>query len=163
PFGMRKGVLSRLPIHLYAFSDGLFIIDAPPAPSGLIGSKVLEIGGRDVSGLASAIRPYLSRETDALLAFEVPFALTLPDLLGAVGADTQGTDIRIKLRQEGRTFTAALAKMDGPLDPDKLPLKLIPPKGIMSPPPDYLARVKDNFWLKQVDRDTLYVQINQCQ
>jgi hypothetical protein len=43
-----------------------------------------------------------------------------------------------------------------------LPLKLIAPKLTKGPVPDYLAHLGENFWLKSIDRQTLYVQINQC-
>jgi tetratricopeptide (TPR) repeat protein len=160
PFGMRKGVLSRLPLQLYVFSDGIFVIDAPQPE--LIGSKVLEIGGRDVAELGIAMRPYLSRDNDAFLPFEVAFGLTLPELLGVLGADTQGANVRLRLHKDERTIAVNLAKQKGPLDPEKLPLKLIAQKGVNGLPPDYLAHLDQNFWLKNLDPETLYVQINQC-
>ena len=140
----------------------MFVIDAPDGQRDLIGSEVLEIGRRTVAALGDAMRPYLSRDNDAFLPFEVAFGLTLPDLLGALGADTNGAKVRLKLRKDKRTITADLAKQEGPLDLEKLPLKLIPPTGGDGPLPDYLTHLDDNFWLKKVDRETVYVQINQC-
>jgi hypothetical protein len=163
PFGMKRGTLSRLPVQLYAFSDGIFVIDAPDSQREWIGSKVLEIGGREVDKLGVSIRPYLSRDNDQFLRFAVPFGLTMPDLLGAVGARVDGGQVKLRLLRDGRTSVVPIEGVEGPLDSEKLPLKLIPPKNRSSPPPDYLAHLAENFWLKSADSSSLYVQMNQCQ
>jgi hypothetical protein len=64
--------------------------------------------------------------------------------------------------KQGRTVTARVASLPGPLDPEKLPLKLIPPRKAAAPPPEYLAHLNENFWLSPTSGDLLYVQINQC-
>jgi tetratricopeptide (TPR) repeat protein len=162
PFGMKKGVLSRLPVQLYAFSDGMFIIDAPPSMEELVATRVVEIGGKDVGALGDALQPYLSRDNDAFLSFELPIALTFPDLLVTAGAAVQDGPVPFKLLHDQRTFIAEVTPLQGPLDPEKLPLKLIAPKKSAAGPPDYLAHLHKNFWLRSLGHDLLYVQINQC-
>ncbi len=162
PFGMRKGALDRLPLHLYAFADGVFVIDAPDAHRGLIGGRLLDIGGKTVEQLRAGLRPYLSRDNDAFLRYEIPFALTLPDLLAVLGSDARGDEVVVKVQKSGGTTTARVRRLKGPLDPEQLPLKLIPPRTVPARPPLYLARLKEPFWLEPVDRDLLYAQMNQC-
>src|SRR5262249_53422617 len=128
PFGMKKGVLSLLPIQLYAFSDGIIVIDAPSTQSDLIGCEVLEVGGREVEQLGRAMRPFFSRDNDKFLAVEVPLGLAMPDLLAAVGADVQGGKVHLKLRKNGQTKAATVRTIEGPLDPENFHLKLIAPK-----------------------------------
>ena len=161
PFGMKKGVLGRLPIQLYTFSDGTFVINAPDSQRELVGSEVVEIGGRGIGQLSSAMRPYLSRDNDQFLCFAVPFGLTMPDLLAVIGADVQGGKVSLKVRRNGRMTTVAIDALEGPLDPEKLPLKLIPAQN-GKPPPDYLAHLREHVWLKLIGSNMLYVQINQC-
>lgn len=162
PFGMQKGVLNGLiPLQLYSFSDGLFVIDAPDASRDLIGSQVLEIGGRDVPSLSLAVAPYLSRDNDKFLRFAAPIAFMWVDLLRILGADVSGDSIEFRVRKGGSVNSVRVPFIQGPIDPDKVIFKLIAPKHAATPPPDYLSHPEKNFWIKDLNENTLYVQMNQ--
>jgi len=162
PFGMQKGVFNGLiPLQLYNFSDGLFVIDAPEANRDLIGAQVLEIGGRDVSLLSQAIMPYVARDNDRFLRFAAPIAFLWVDLLKTLGAHTSDSSVEFTVRQAGSVAKVSVPVLPGPIDPDKIPFKLIAPKHAAAPPPDYLSHLDQNFWKKRLDQNTLYVQMNQ--
>jgi len=163
PFGMNKGRIGMVHLQLYQFSDGLYIIDAPKAERDLIGSQVLAIGGKEVNELATAMRPYLSRDNDFFLNLEVPVGLLWTDLIGALGADASGTSLKFVVRKEGVTSSRYLPIDRGPIDPDTIAIKLIPPRNSSARPPLYLSHLDRNFWLNALDRSTIYVQVNQIQ
>ena len=50
------------PLRLYAFSDGIFVVDALEPHHDLIGEQVLAIGGHDVDDLLSAVEPLVARD-----------------------------------------------------------------------------------------------------
>jgi tetratricopeptide (TPR) repeat protein len=162
PFGMRKGVLTGLiPLQLYDFSDGLFVIDASEANRDLIGCQVLEIGGQDVSSLSHAIAPYIGRDNDTFLRFAVPIALMWVDLLKVAGVSISGDSIEFKVRRAGAITSVLVPFIPGPIDPDKIVFKLVAPKHVDVPPPDYLSHLNQNFWVKNLNKNTIYVQMNQ--
>jgi hypothetical protein len=162
PFGMRKGVLNGLiPLQLYEFSDGLFVIDAPEGSRDLIGCEVLGIGGRDISFLRQAMAPYIGRDNDKFLRFAVPIGLLWVDLLRVAGANISGNSVEFKVRRGSSVTSVFVPFIPGPIDPDKVIFKLVAPKLATAPPPDYLSHLEQNFWIKSVDPNSLYVQMNQ--
>src|SRR5262249_34968961 len=90
-----------------------------------------------------------------------PIALTWPDLLRAAGAKVGKDAVEFKVQKAGSVSVHKLPVLPA-IDPDRLAMKLIAPKGSSVPPPDYLSRLDKNFSLKKLDPATLYVQINQC-
>lgn len=50
------------PLRLYAFSDGIFVVDALAPHRDLIGEQVLAIGGHDVENVLGAVEPLVARD-----------------------------------------------------------------------------------------------------
>ena len=163
PFGMKRGVLSKLPLQFYLFTDGLVITDGSADYASLVGDRVTRIGGRAVETLLAAVLPFVSRDNDRFVDFAGPFALSLPELLRRLGAEVTSSGVTLDLiRRDGTKLAVTLPVPSAPIDPDKLQLKLTPPRGVGTPPPLWLSRPDDNFWLERLSPTTLYVQLNQC-
>lgn len=163
PFGMKRGVLSRLPLQFYLFTDGLFVTDAPSDYNSIVGARITRIGGRSVETLIAGLPPFISRDNDGFVGFAAPFMLSLPDVLRRLGAEIGSSGLTLEvLRRDGEKAAITLPLPSGPIDPDKLQLKLMPPRGVAPPAPLWLSHPDDNFWLARLSPRTLYVQLNQC-
>jgi hypothetical protein len=124
---------------------------------------VLAVGGMPVDRLSTALRPYLSRDNDFFLTLEVPVGLLWADLISAAGADAGGPALKLLVRKGSVTTSRSVPIDRGPIDPDSIALRLIPPKIGRTTPPLYLSHLDRNFWMEPLSPDTLYVQINQIQ
>ncbi|MGE5499554.1 MAG: S41 family peptidase [Syntrophothermus sp.] len=151
PFGMKKGMLLRIPLMFWLFSDGLFVIDA--SQEKFIGQKVLTIGSLSVDELLLKLKPYISHDNSQQLLWAAPFYCTLTDFLLAAGAiKNRETTSLVFGNNEKFTFTAE------PINPEKLEIKLIPPK--IGKSPDYLRYANEIFRVEEIRPDILYAAIN---
>jgi uncharacterized protein (DUF2267 family) len=151
PFGMKRGTLLRLPLMLWEFAEGLYVVDA--SQPRLIGKRVLRIGDIPIEEVLKRLEPYVSHDNVEQLRWAAPFYASLTDFLAAVGA--------------GGDRSASLITFDGgekvrlsaaPIDPERLQTKLIAPK--TAPAPLYLSRTDAPFWTAELPGDVLYVQVN---
>jgi hypothetical protein len=150
PFGMKRGTLRRLPVMLWQFDDGMFIVQSKtPA---LVGRQVIAIGDLAIAEVGERLQKYISHDNDQQLRWAGPFYATLTDFLAAIGAGTR--DEQSVTLDHGELVT--LKSED--IDPATIDLKL-PPSG-NGAPPAYLSRRSSPFWQKKLDEQTLYVQLN---
>ncbi|MGE5718081.1 MAG: hypothetical protein ACM369_15645 [Acidobacteriota bacterium] len=84
PFGMKRGALLRVPLMLWSFQEGLYVIDA--AERDLIGRRVVSIGGVPAAEVLGRLEPYVSHDNAEQLRWAVPLYATFTDFLAAVGA-----------------------------------------------------------------------------
>jgi hypothetical protein len=141
PFGMKRGTLRRLPVMLWQFDDGTFIVrSTTPA---LIGRQVVAIGDVPIDEVTARLKPYISHDNEMQLRWAAPFYTTVTDFLAAVGAATRDEAMltldrgeRVNLKSED-------------IDPATLDIKLPP-----------LSRRQSAFWQEKIDDRTLYVQVN---
>ena len=115
PFGMRRGGLSRLPIALYAFDDGLAVIAADSAHAALIGRRVYRIEGVPVTELVVRLTPLLSLENAAQLRWAFPTYLTFPAFLRAAGVATATSEVRIAVDSGTATREVRLRAITPPM------------------------------------------------
>jgi hypothetical protein len=162
PFGMRRGGLSRLPLGLYEFQDGLAIVAADSAHLDLRGRRVRSIGGVPAAELASRIAPLLSLENVSELRWAYPTYLTFPAFLRAAGVPADSSGVRIELDSDAGRTTVVLKPVPPPLDPGELILGLVPPPAAPGAPrAAYLSRLSDAYWSSTLDGGrTVYVQMN---
>lgn len=64
PWGEGTYGTHLLPLRLYAFSDGIFVVDALDPHRDLVGEEVLTIGGHDVDALLDAVEPLVPRDNE---------------------------------------------------------------------------------------------------
>jgi hypothetical protein len=151
PFGIKKGTLLRLPLMLWSFEEGLYVIDA--SDRDLIGKRVVRIGGVPAAEVLGRLEPFVSHDNAEQVLWAAPFYATLTDFLAAVGAtDDRNTAI---LGFDGGRRATVLAE---PIDPAALRERLIAPKTATAPL--YLSRAEDPFWAAELPGGVLYVQVN---
>lgn len=151
PVGMKRGALLRLPLMLWSFEEGLYVIDA--SEPDLIGKRVVTIGGIPSAEVIARLEPYVSHDNAEQLRWAVPFYATLTDFLAAVGA-AQDRNTAVMGLEGGRQAAVRAA----PIDPAALREKLIPPKTAAAPL--FLSRPDDPFWTAELYGSVLYAQVN---
>lgn len=151
PFGMQRGVLGRLPLSLWSFADGLFVVQA--ADTTLVGRRVVRVGALLPAEALRRVRPFLSVDNENQAAWAAPFYLTLPDVLAAIGAADSPAGATFTFDGSGERRLVA-----SPVDPERLELKLVPPPGAAGS--GWLARANEPFYAEEVRPGLLYVAVN---
>ncbi len=151
--------MRRLPLQLYAFADGLFVIDADSAHASLIGAEVLAIGARPVADLWPRLVDLVPRDNAMRLLQQGPFLLTLTAILRDLGAIGDTETATLQLREPGGGERAA-AVASVPLG--RVNFELIASRRPAAPPPPlYLARENEVAWFEAIEGGkTLFVQFN---
>ncbi|HEX8782744.1 MAG TPA: hypothetical protein VF764_05200 [Steroidobacteraceae bacterium] len=84
PFKDPRLAFHRLPLQLYRFSDGLYVIAATPEWQSLVGSRVAEIGGHDALGVLETLQPLVNRDNDMGTLLVAPQLAVVPEILQAM-------------------------------------------------------------------------------
>lgn len=149
---------AMLPIDIYLFQDGLFVVNGTGQGAALVGSRIARIGSKSIDELMAAMAPYVSQDnTMAVKAFATMY-LIMPTFLEAWGATDR--DGGVTLTVERDTTTRQVSLRAGPAR--RTPRRLFPPVSARRPTPLYLENSGRAFWLRQLpERDALYVQFNE--
>lgn len=104
-----------LPLHMFTFTDGLYIIGADEANTGLVGAQVLKVGGMDVDAALKAVRPYTHVDNEMGYLAWGPGMLASPIMLREIGAakDTTGAEFTVKKLDE-KTETVQVNTVQAP-------------------------------------------------
>ena len=122
---------AMLPIDLYLFQDGLFVVNGTGQGAALIGSRIARIGSKPIDELMAAIAPYVSQDnTMAIKAFATLY-LIMPTFLEALGAIDR--DGGVTLTQERDTTTRQVSLKAGRAR--RTPKRLFAPAHATGPTP----------------------------
>ena len=165
--------LEVLPLRLYAFADGLFVVDAAPDYRDLIGARVVTLAGRDPASLTEALAPFISRDNEQGLARSAPQMMTLTSLLSHLGLAEADGPVTVKLEKApgedapGEEAAGARRNVDvaprvwGAADAPSWRRRLAAPAGTGAGAPLWLQRPQENYWSQDLPAlDALYVQVN---
>lgn len=157
PLAFESGTL---PLLLYEFTDGLFVIDAVGDARRWIGAEVLRFGEMPAAEAVLALTPYVHHD-NAMTVKWLGVRFRLPGLafLRAIGATDDPTRVTVILRTpDGKTHRVEF--QGGPYR-QSFRRKLRAPPGARDIPL-YLRRVDTNYWLQPLPaHDALYFQFNQ--
>ena len=156
PFGMDRGEQAWLPLSMYWFDDGLYVIEAEDP--GIVGAKVTGIGKLTVQETMQELDSWTSHMNPSGFRAMAPVYLTFSDLLVALGAVDSDRMVEMTLFDGTRERTVTIEAR--PIDVDRLRIKLFPPSGQTAPL--WLARVEDPYWMQSIDQGLVYVQVNQA-
>jgi hypothetical protein len=90
---LSEQVMRRLPIRLHWLADGLIVVKGRPEQVGLLGRKVVEIGGRSPDELAGQATKLVGGGTPGWVRYRSEYFLTAPAALRALGASTSGDTV----------------------------------------------------------------------
>lgn len=73
------------PLRLYAFSDGVFVVDALPPYRDLIGDRVIGVGGHGVDAVLDAVEPLIPRDNHQQVLSNGPRLMVTAEILHGLG------------------------------------------------------------------------------
>jgi hypothetical protein len=159
-WGIGTYPVDSLPLRLWLFDEGLFIVDALPPYTDLIGSRVDAIEGRATSEVIEAVDPLIPQDNVATVRLVMPRFLLMPQVLRGLGlADAGAVDLRVR-PTDG-------AARDVPVQPITMAAYnawagaygLHLPQS--SKPVPYLSRIDAALWWQRLDDGaTIFVQYN---
>lgn len=148
-----------VPLQLYLFADGLYVIDADAAYAHLIGGRVVNIGDLSAAAALERIAPVVNYENEWSRQFGLPFFAIIPEVLRAYGIEPRytvefpdGTHGTITPTEQSASAYRAWHNTHWliALRPRSAPLSM--------------QRVDENFWFTYLpDTETLYIQYNAAQ
>lgn len=146
-----------VPIQLYRFADGVFVVDARPELEHLIGSKLVGIGGRGLAEVDQLIDPLIPRDNDNSLIGYRNLAYVTPDILAVLGIVADAANPVYQFASgEGQTSEALSA-----VAPNEYGLESIFNLPTPTNAPLYLTRRAETFWLQHLEDDgVLYLRFN---
>jgi len=147
-----------LPVDLFMFAEGLYVIGAGPGCEHLLGAKVEKIGGLSTDEAMAALDPIMARDNDHWLTWRFPQLVRRTGILAALGIDhaltvrlADGTSDEVRLQAEPTEFR-----------PDRYPpgwVALIDTVGQSRPL--HLRNRELPFWFEyRPDDDLVYFQFN---
>jgi len=171
-----RSEVRRLPVRLWWFSDGLYVVRAKQAHAGLLGARVMRICGRPVGEAKRAVDRLYAGNAD-WLRYISTYTLTSPELLAGVSVCAPGQAPAFTFATRGgRTVRRALEPL--PLrrstDPTEAWWDLAPTHpgvqgpwvGALSDParlPLYLRNLASTYWAEYLPAERLlYLQINRA-
>jgi hypothetical protein len=173
-----RSEVRRLPVRLWWFSDGLYVVRAKEEHAALLGARVTRICDRPVAEAKRAVDPLYAGNA-AWLRYISTYTLTSPELLAGVGVCAAGrAPVFAFVTRAGRTVERALEPL--PLrrstDPTEAWWDLAPTHpGVQGPwigalPPDparlplYLKNLASTYWMEYLPAERLlYLQINRAE
>lgn len=147
-----------LPVDVYLFEDGLFVIEGTGPARELIGSRIEKFGPRTTEEVLGAMAPFVSRDNDVGLKAFASLYPIVPAFLEAWGAT--GDPDRVALSVVDRTgATRAVTLAAGPAR--RVRRRLVPPPG-SSEPPLYLQEMNRIYLTRALSgHGALYFRFNE--
>ena len=154
-----------LPLDVYLFEEGAFVIAAAPAYLDLLGARIDRVGEHETAAVLSALDTIVSRDNDQQARFAAAGWLQLPPVLHALGLidDPGVTPLTVTLSNGSRRELAVAA------EPAKLGRLRPPypdgwrelPDTLPGPRPLYLRHRELPYWFEHLPAENLtYFQFN---
>lgn len=150
--------LPQLPVQLYWFRDGLYVVAAMPGYEQWIGYRVEKIAGITPAEVLERTALSVSRDNAMFLRAIGPAFMTTPAFLRAAKVIERDTEVSVTMTDaSGQQTTISL-----PSQPARRPLRMLPAPTGKGSGPLYLARQGETFWFERIAAaDIVYAQINQ--
>jgi hypothetical protein len=152
-----------LPLQLYRFSDGWFVVHAPPLEARLVGARLLRVGGVDVEEACRRIAPVLTRDNGSNLLAKTTMMLLSTELLHVLAMTEDRSRAKLVLQgPKGEPFEVELA---GQTPQEYASWNAFPPQDLPADE-DVLWRSsgRGRFWMEVLEeRATLYVHYAEVQ
>lgn len=157
PWGEGSYPVRMLPLRLYAFSDGIFVVDALGAAGDFVGDQVLAIAGHPVEDVLAAVEPLVPRDNaQQVLTHGMRLVVTVEILHGLGLLDDPGQPVTVRFAEAGEEPVApipmpAFEEWAGGHHTHSPPAR---PAG-----PAWLRDPHDSFWWEwQPESGTAYIQ-----
>jgi tetratricopeptide (TPR) repeat protein len=146
--------MRMLPIDVYLFSDGVYVVNGISDASKHVGSKVVAFGRKGINEVARAAAAYITRDNDSDLRARLPSALANTAILTEIGAANADGTVDVTL--EDQSGKRSVERMRG--GPLRRPLGLAAPTH--GTKPFYLDRSRF-YWTRELpEARALYLNFN---
>nr|WP_321407109.1 hypothetical protein [uncultured Carboxylicivirga sp.] len=157
PTSPKNSSLKRLPIQLYKFDDGVFIVNAEEDFKQWIGYEVEYIEGTPIEEALNKTNAVNPRDNDMQTLWLGPYYLGLPDVLEGLGIIKSAQQVVITLSDsKGAPQEVTMNPIDWNFSGfPKLPQLL------KKTQPLFLSKINNPYWYKLLEDDNIiYIQFN---
>lgn len=147
-----------LPVGLWFFSDGVYVVEADEEYKSLVGSRLTAIDGTPVEAAVEKLMPLVPSEGEPTRLIMTRF-LILPHVLQAVGVAREADRVTLSVTgRDNKSRTVEVASKPNHRWRDMLPPS--PLAGADAPAPLYLTRPDDRYWFEPLPKEqAVYVRV----
>ena len=149
-----------LPLRLWLFPEGVYVVGADPAHRDLVGSRIVSIDAHPIADVLAALDPLIPRDTAQTVKLLTPRFLLIPEALDGLGLRAATSTVAVEVADAaGKARTV-------PLEPERMADYNLAngAYGLHLPPdfePLYLSNTETPLWSSRIDGGhTLYVGYN---
>ncbi len=102
---------SYLPLRVYAFADGWFVVDADPEQRRWIGAELVTLGGVPIEEACKRLAPLLTCDNEWNRKVKLAQALACADLLAGTDLAAEPGHVRLELLRDGQRSALELASV----------------------------------------------------
>jgi len=160
PTASKVGALKRLPIQIYQFTDGMYIVDAEESFEKWIGYQVASIGDMPVDKALEKTNEVNARDNDMQTLWLGPYFLTMTDVLKGLGITENENQVILTLRDtKGKSEKVTME----PINWNFTGFPITPPLKKESQPL-YLSKIDNIFWYESIlENQAIYIKFNSVQ
>jgi len=103
-----------VPIDLYRFADGLYVVHGDGDASPLVGARVNRVAGLEVEDAIRRIRPFVSHDNEMAYDYLGAYYLALPAMLKHVGGNATDSSASYELTLRDGSRRSVSLKATGP-------------------------------------------------
>ena len=151
--------VDSLPLRLWLFDDGIYVVDALDPFRSLIGSRVVSIAGVPTADVITAVEPLIPRDNEWTVRNLTARYLLIPQVLSGVGIPAGASVAVSTLDPSGKAAANEITAI--PMSDYN---EWAGPYGLHLPADStvlYLSRMDEPLWWRGLGGGTLYVQYNQ--
>ncbi len=168
PVSDRTGPWPVVPVRMYLFSDGAWIVDADSSHVGAIGQRATAMNGVAIDRVLARLTEVVPHDNPMGVLWMGPLFLSMPDVLVQLGIGNDSSSITFDLVD--RAGTASRLTVSTPTtahggNPHTHIPRLGPSRAPgAGPVPRWLAHADDAYWFGPLeDSSIVYMQFNQVQ
>ena len=158
PFVASRRQFHQLPMQLYAFPEGIFVVAASGEAADLAGAQIVAIEGTPAFDALQKVGAVQGNESGMQVLWTGVYHLGVTEMLKGLGITRDVNRVGLSLRlPNGETVQRTVQAV--PLTRWQ---KLVPPPKV--PAPLFLQRVAQQHWFVNLpEKDAVFVQVNQIQ
>ena len=149
-----------LPLRVWPFPDGVFVVDALPPYEDLVGQRVVSVAGRPVESVFRTIAPLVPHDNRMTITLVTPRFLLIPEVLHGLGLIDEVGPVELGL--EGSAAPLAIEPVEMTeynAWAGEYGLFLPPKAGVR-----WLSRSEEPIWFERIPgTGALYVQYNRVE
>jgi hypothetical protein len=153
----RPDAFRRLPLTLYWFQDGIFVVAAAEQYRTLLGGKLERLGRMSVDEACRTMSALVPHENDAWLKAQLPATLVTSELLHAMGVTDAPDNARVEVQPLSGERISVMVQAMSPSQP--VPML----RAFNGQPPLYVRNARIPYTAAIIDGGTtVYFQYNRC-